>query len=84
MLADTGMRVNLEGKGGWRDLPEVSGSNERAEGPYLPQAAQVEVPEMRENSDATAELTRCHFAEPTVRARRDWKAQVYGQLSIRS
>jgi hypothetical protein len=52
------MRVNLKGKGGWPDLPEVSGSDERAEGPYLPQAAQVEVPEMRKNSDATAELTR--------------------------
>jgi hypothetical protein len=44
-----GWRVKLKGKGGRRDLSEVPGCDERAEGPYLPQAAQVEVSEMREN-----------------------------------
>jgi len=33
-------------------------SDERAEGSHLPQAAKVEVPEVRKNSDAAAELTR--------------------------
>jgi hypothetical protein len=31
-------------------------SDERAEGAYLPQAAKVEMPEVRESSDAAAEL----------------------------
>jgi hypothetical protein len=40
-------RVDLKGKGEWRDLPEMSTSDERAEGAYLPQAAKVEMPEVR-------------------------------------
>jgi hypothetical protein len=39
--------VNLKGKGGWRDLPEMSSFDERAEGAYLPQAAKVDMPEVR-------------------------------------
>jgi hypothetical protein len=31
-------------------------SDERAEGAYLPQAAKVEMPEVRQSSDAAAEL----------------------------
>jgi hypothetical protein len=34
----------------------MSTSDERAEGAYLPQAAKVEMPEVRQRSDAAAEL----------------------------
>jgi hypothetical protein len=33
-------------------------SDERAEGAYLPQAAKVEMPEVRQSSDAAAELNQ--------------------------
>jgi hypothetical protein len=39
--------VKLKGKGGWRDLPEMPTADERAEGASLPQAAKVEMPEVR-------------------------------------
>jgi phage terminase small subunit len=36
----------------------MSTSDERAEGAYLPQAAKVEMPEVRQRSDAAAELMK--------------------------
>jgi hypothetical protein len=68
MTEAEGRRANLKGEGGWLDLPEVPGSNERAEGSHLPQAAKMEVSEVRKNSDATAELTSCGRIEAALRA----------------
>jgi hypothetical protein len=38
-------------------VPEVSSRDGGIEGPYLPQEAQVEVPEVREGADAEAEVS---------------------------
>src|ERR1700758_4564000 len=39
-----------------RDMSKVQSPDERAEGPHLPQAAQVEMSEVRQGQDAEAEV----------------------------